>query len=428
LKKAGKYISDKSIAPWMLFLLLIFFIVSMKLLTFDQVKNNLFFAAYSFTVCIYIISRFVLAYCYSPERDIVFDGAYLPTITFGVPAKDEGDNIRETILRIAASDYPRDRFEVIAVNDGSSDNTLQEMHAAQAIAGEMGVAVRIVNWKRNRGKRHGMAECIKRSGNEIMVFIDSDSFVEPETARMLSKYFIDTKIAAAAGHTFVTNENENILTKMQAVKYFVAFKSNKAAEALFGTVTCCSGCCSAYRREYVLEVLDLWLNQSFLGVKCTYGDDRSLTNFLLQRGYKTIFAPDAIAYTLVPTKYMTFMRQQLRWKKSWVKESFKAASFIWRKNPIMSLSFYISLILPFLTPVVVIRALIWYPYKTGHFPVNYFVGLLLIAALYGIYYFIFIKDRNWIYSMLFATFYSLILIWQLPYAILNLRDVRWGTR
>lgn len=288
--------------------------------------------------------------------------------------------------------------------------------------------VKVVDWKENRGKREGMAECVRQSKNEIIIFIDSDSFVKPNTARELIKYFIDPKVAAVAGHAYVANANTNILTKMQDVRYFVAFRAYKSAEALFGTVTCCSGCCSAYRKEYVLKVLDNWLNQKFLGVQCTYGDDRSLTNFLLQKGYKALFAPKAIAYTFVPDTFKKFMRQQLRWKKSWTRESLRAGLFMWKKNPIMSISYYLGVILPLLAPVIVVRALLWYPYATGKTPWFYLFGLALMAFIYGLYYYIHTKNKKWIYGVLFVTFYTIVLIWQLPWAILNLRDPKWGTR
>ena len=273
-----------------------------------------------------------------------------------------------------------------------------------------------------------MAECIKRSDKEIIIFIDSDSFVKKDTAYELVKYFIHPEVSAVAGHAYVTNADTNFLTKMQDVRYYVAFKAYKSAEALFGSVMCCSGCCSAYRRSHLLEVLDPWLKQSFLGVTCTYGDDRSLTNFLLRKGYKTMFSPDAITYTAVPDTLQKFMKQQLRWKKSWVRESLLAGLFLWKKNPIMSISFYLGVILPVLAPVIVFRALIWYPTATGLLPWFYIIGLVLMAVVYGLYYYIYTGDKKWMYGVLFAAFYTVILIWQLPWAILNLRDARWGTR
>lgn len=425
----GKITKKHDIHIWAIFFFLIYVVILIKFVTIKQLDNNILFAGYSIAVSLYIISRFALAYFYNP-KPLDFDGVdeYEPTISFGVPAKNEGENIKETILRIAASDYPKNKFDIIAVNDGSTDNTLLEMYAAKEEARTMGIHVEVIDWQDNRGKREGMAECVKRSSKELIFFIDSDSFVEPDAARKVVKYFSHPKIGAVAGHAYVANAETNILTKMQAVRYYVAFKAYKAAEALFGAVTCCSGCCSAYRRSYLLPFLNAWENQRFLGVKCTYGDDRSLTNYMLYYGYDAIFAPDVIAHTFVPDTFGVFMRQQLRWKKSWTRESLVAGTFMWRKNIIMSISFYLGVILPLLAPIIVARAFIWYPIMRDRLPIYYVLGLVLMAVIYGLYYYVYTKDRKWIYGVAFATFYTLVMIWQLPYAILKIRDAKWGTR
>ncbi len=432
-KRLKHFYRSKNINGWVIFYMLIYIVLVIKLVTIQEVGNGLFFAAYSVAVSFYILSRFFLAYFYMHDEvnnhpKIKMVKGYEPTVSFGVPSKNEGENIRETIMRIAQSDYPKNKFDIIAINDGSDDNTLEEMLKAQEEARIIGVNVKVIDWKINKGKRDGMAECVRQSKNDLVIFIDSDSFVEKNTAHELVKYFGDETIAAVAGHGYVANANKNILTKMQAVRYYVAFRAYKSAEALFGSVTCCSGCCSAYKREFVLKVLDSWLHQRFLGVRCTYGDDRSLTNYLLSKGYKTLYAPHAKVHTFVPETFKKFMRQQLRWKKSWCRESFKAGLFMWRKNPIMSISFYLGVILPLLAPIIVIRALLWYPYATGKAPWFYLFGLILMAVIYGLYYYIYTRDRRWVYGVLFATLYTLVLIWQLPYALVNLRDARWGTR
>src|SRR3989344_9583145 len=143
--------------------------------------------------------------------------------------------------------------------------------------------VRIEDWQGNRGKRHGMAEGVKLAKNEIVVFIDSDSFIDKDCLKHLVKYFSNPMVGAVSGHTDVFNRDTNLLTQMQAVRYYIAFKIYKAAESTFGSVTCCPGCCSAYRKKYLLEILDQWMNQKFLGVECTFGDDRSLTNYIIRK-------------------------------------------------------------------------------------------------------------------------------------------------
>ena len=89
---------------------------------------------------------------------------------------------------------------------------------------------------------------------------------------------------------------------MQAVRYFVAFRVCKAAESIFGAVTCCSGCFSAYRREAIAPVLERWENQRFLGRPATYGDDRSLTNFVLRK-WKVTYDELARSRTIVPAHF-----------------------------------------------------------------------------------------------------------------------------
>lgn len=428
--RAIRYWKEHNLNAWIVFFCLIYLVALIKIVTIKELGSSFIFTAYSLLVAFYIISRFALAYFYTPkpqEFEKIY-GPYEPTVSFSVPSKNEEANIYETIMRMAVSEYPKDKFNIIAINDGSTDGTLKEMYRAKQDAEKMGVAVQVIHWEKNKGKREGMAESVRRSTMDIIFFVDSDSFVSSDALPQIVKYFNHPKIGAVAGHAYVANAETNMLTKMQSVRYYVAFKAYKAAEALFGAVTCCSGCCSAYRRSSILPFLEAWANQSFLGVRCTYGDDRSLTNYTIYYGHDSVFAPEVTAYTFVPDTLRQFMRQQLRWKKSWVRESILASTFIWKKNIIMSISFYLGLILPLLAPFVVIRALFWYPLTSGHFPVFYLLGLMLMATIYGLYYYIYTKDRKWIYGVFFASIYTLGLFWQLPYAILNLRDSRWGTR
>ena len=94
------------------------------------------------------------------------------------------------------------------------------------------------------------------------------------------------------GHADVLNVRESWLTRMQAVRYFVAFRVVKAAESVFNAVTCCSGCFSAYRREAIMPRLEWWESQTFLGVESTFGDDRSLTNCVL-RDWRVVYEKKA---------------------------------------------------------------------------------------------------------------------------------------
>lgn len=415
------YVREKAV--WFFFFLIIYVILIIKVLTWRQIEHNIFFAGYSIIITIYIFSRFFLSYFH---KSVPYNSEYEPTVTFVVPAKNEEDNIAETIRRFSLVDYPKDKIEVITINDGSTDNTLDEM---LSIRNELrdSIPVTVVHWGVNRGKRDGMAEGVRRAKNEIVIFIDSDSFIEKNSVKHLVKYFSSREIGAVSGHTDVHNWDTNLLTQMQAVRYYIAFTVYKAAESIFGIVTCCPGCCSAYRREYLNEFLDEWLNQKFLGSKCTFGDDRSLTNFIIRK-YQAVYSPEALAYTVVPDTFSKYVKQQQRWKKSWIRETFIASTFMWRKNIVAAFSFYSYLFLAFAAPIVFFRAVVWYPSVAHQWPITYLLGLFLMLFLHGLYYRGKVGRRSWMLAVLNFWFHTVMLMWQLPWAFFTMRDSRWGTR
>ena len=101
---------------------------------------------------------------------------------------------------------------------------------------------------------------------------------------------------------------------------------------------------------------------------------------------------------------------------------------MWRKHPIMAVSYYASIALPLAAPQVVFRALVVRPHFTAALPAWYLGGVLAMALFYGLYYRLHHAEKNWYHGIFFTVFYTVILIWQLPYALATIRDSRWGTR
>jgi len=404
----------RDLGPWFLFFFVMYIIVVLKVITFHTIYEHIFFGFYSILITTYIFSRFLLSYLHKPVHH---DPAYEPSVTFVVPAKNEEENIAETLRRFTLVEYPLHKVEIIAINDGSTDRTLSEMRRVQAEHGTQCKRFEIVDWRDNRGKREGMAEGVLRARHDIVVFVDSDSFIEPDCLKHLTKYFADKEIGAVSGHTDVWNRDTNLLTQMQAIRYYLAFRVYKAAESVFGTVTCCPGCCSAYRRAYLTPFIRDWLHQTFLGTRCTFGDDRSLTNFMIRK-YRAVYSSEAKAHTVVPDTFRKYMRQQQRWKKSWIRETFIASLFMWKKNPLLA----------FASPIVFFRAVVWFPAMYQAWPLVYLAGLLLMLLLHGLYYRLALGPRKWTLAIVSFWFNTVILMWQLPWAAVTLRDSRWGTR
>lgn len=401
-------------------------IIAYKLLFIPKISADLYFGVYGLVVTAYILSRFGLSLAYRAPKDRGLE----PRVAIVMPGFNEEGAIAASLRSLLALDYPPEKLELVAVNDGSTDRTLAEMHA---VAEEAGGRVTVIDFPENRGKRAAMAAGIRATDAEILAFVDSDSVLEPNALSKLVQGFADERVGAVCGHAEVLNasgSNSTWLTKMQAVRYFVAFKVCKAAESIFNAVTCCSGCFSAYRRSAILPRLEWWETQTFLGRPSTFGDDRSLTNCVL-RDWKVIYHAEAVSHTIVPDGFRQFMKQQTRWKRSWTRESLLVSRFIWRKHPLASIGTYVGIALPLVAPVIALRAVIWHPIVDGRAaPLVYLVGIYAMALVYSLYFAV--RRRNygplWLFGIVFVFFYLVFMLWQTYYAMATSRSSAWGTR
>jgi hyaluronan synthase len=397
-------------------------VVAFKAAFVEAITVDPILTGYGLIVCAYIVSRFLLSMVYrgAPERGLE------PHVAIVMPALNEEEAIGESLRSLLGADYPEGKLEIVAVNDGSTDGTLAEMRAVAAETDR----VRVIDFPENRGKRAAMAAGIAATSAEIVAFVDSDSSLEPDAIRRIVQGFANPKVGAVCGHAAVQNPHQSWITRMQAVRYFVAFRVVKAAESVFGAVTCCSGCFSAYRREAILPRLEWWANQSFLGVPATFGDDRSLTNCVL-RNWKVRYEASAVSRTIVPETFQKFMRQQLRWKRSWTRESLIVSKFMWRKNPAAAIATYVGIVLPLVAPVIAVRTVVWMPLvESQGAPVVYLLGVYAMAVAYGLYYAARHSryDTLWIFGVVFCFFYLVFLLWQTYWAMLTARTAEWGTR
>ena len=406
-------------------ILLFLLSLTLGLTLFYKVQNVEYFYyqplvnIYSLCVGVFILSRFILSSFYSAPPDV----GHEPTVSVLVACMNEEPSIHRTIDRIYTEGYPLEKLTAVCVNDGSTDNTLHEMLLAQNKYHELV----IVDFEKNKGKRHGMAIGALLAKSEVLVYVDSDSFLLDGAIRKVVQGLADPQVAAVSGHTDVENVAYNTLTKMQDVRYFVSYRVMKAAESIFGAVSCCPGCFSAYRRVCVLNVLDMWLHQKFLGKYATYGDDRGLTNYLL-KDYKILYDDEALATTIVPTKWKQYIRQQARWKRSWVREFFFAGRFMWKKHPLAAIAWYLMTILPFLAPIIMFNALIIQPILSGRSSIFYLSGVFVVTMLWSLYYLEKTGRPYWWSGFVFVVTYIFFFSWQGYYSALTIRYTGWGTR
>lgn len=405
------------------------FIVFMRAESIIYFKFNKMLYLYSIIAAVFLLSRYLFGAFYKP---FAIDTNFTPGVTVIIPCFNEEEWIQKTIIGCINQDYPIDKLEVIVVDDCSNDKSVEKIkEIIEELKKEENFDVdkrlKYIVQEKNMGKREALCAGVNEAKHDLVVFVDSDSFLEPYAIINLVQPFKDPKMGGVAGRTDVANTYTNALTKMQSVRYYIAFRIMKAAEAYFDAVTCLSGPLSCYKKQIILDNMDAWLNQEFLGQKATFGDDRAMTNFVL-RNHRTTYQDTAVCSTIVPNKYKVFLKQQMRWKRSWLRESIIAGKYIWRKEPFMAVFFYVGLLVPILAPVVVIYNLVYVPIFHNIFPTTFLVGLLMMALLMSFAQMFFRKSTTWIFGMVFCIFYESVLLWQMPIAWVTFWKSTWGTR
>ncbi|WP_415281366.1 glycosyltransferase family 2 protein [Candidatus Nitrososphaera sp. FF02] len=377
-------------------------------------------------------------------------------VTVIIPVYNQKEMIGPVIDSIYESTYKN--IEVVAVNDGSRDGTKE---ALDALAAKYSM-LKVIH-KKNEGKRKAIASGFYNSKGSFVIFIDSDSIVEKDAIEEILKAFKgDARIGAVVGHAKVWNAHRNALTRCQDVWYDNSFNVRKSAESYFGSVLCCSGCLSGYRREAIVHYLPFWAQS-----KTPIADDREMTTFVVaphrgkelmapgtqnmmkwmaryddaeDRGltgqalldWKAVYVPTAVVYTEVPETMRVFLKQQKRWKKGTLRVNFFVSGFFWRRNPIMSfLIFYMEFMHTFINPILIATAFIYEPLVLQNYwvPVFIFFGIVMTGLAQGAdYKFRDPTSKYWYYKPFENMLAAFVLCWLLFPAIWSLRKNDWGTR
>lgn len=372
-----------------------------------------------------------------------------------IPVYNQEKLIAQVIEAIFESTYPN--LEVLAVNDGSKDNTA-------AVLDEIGVRnprLKVIH-QPNGGKRTAVAAGFYAAQGDFIVLIDSDSIVDRYAIEQFMKTFsAHPRVGGMVGNAKVLNADKNVLTRCQDVWYDNTFNIHKAAESTFGNVQCLSGCLAAYRREAIARFIPFWRED-----KTQYSDDRSLTvytiatswaksqfapveRFLMKsmagyddaedraltsqalKEWDTVYVPTAVVYTEVPERFKAYMRQQIRWRKGYLRSAFFASAFFWRKNPIMAQIFYLEFMSAFILPVIAFSIFFYRPIflDSYWYLVTFIAGQIVIGIAVGLdYKFRDPSARNWIYKPLMNLISMGILAWLLLPALWGFRKKGWLTR
>jgi cellulose synthase/poly-beta-1,6-N-acetylglucosamine synthase-like glycosyltransferase len=258
-----------------------------------------------------------------------------PSISLITPAYNEEKSLAETIKALLNVDYPKEKKEILLVNDGSTDKTLAIMKKFAKKYKE----IKILD-KANSGKADSLNQAIKMAKGELIAVIDADSYPAKDSLLKMVGYFEeDEKMAAVTSKVLVRNKKK-FIEKFQDVDYRVIAWSRKILDYI-DCVYVTNGPLSVYRKSIVKKV-------GGFDTKIIT-EDIELTWNLMSKGYKTKMSYSAIAYTSVPSSINSWIKQRIRWNIGGLQTLKKYRSYFLKENlfgyfviTYVSLSFVLS--------------------------------------------------------------------------------------
>jgi poly-beta-1,6 N-acetyl-D-glucosamine synthase len=224
-----------------------------------------------------------------------------PFVSILVPAYNEGAVIQGSIRSLMSLDYPH--YEVIVIDDGSSDDTYRKAAAFEGTHGRC--EVRVVHQK-NGGKAHALNTGIRAARGSLVLCMDGDSALATATLRRAVRHFMDPNVGAVAGSVKVVNRS-NVLTALQALEYIEGLNMVRSAQAFFRVVNIIPGPIGVFRRDALLRIGGYEAD--------TFAEDCDLTLRLLIEGWQIRYEPASIAYTEAPEKILDLLKQRYRWTR-----------------------------------------------------------------------------------------------------------------
>ncbi len=402
---------------------------------------SLYLGYYGSIMVLYLLGKMVLSFWYKPY---VKDSVGNKRVSVIIPAYNEKpEAIITTVESVLNQEYPI--HEIFIVDDGSKD--LKGYHAAielkeqfdmkrevaasttetpQNDLSNVATKITVHRLEKNQGKRHAQIWAFERATGDILVTIDSDVYVYPDAIHELVKPFNDSEVMATTGHVNAKNKDENLFTKLIDMRYDNAFRVERSAQSVTGNILVCSGCFSAYRKEVILDNIEHYRNQMFLGEPVQFGDDRCLTNYAILKG-KTVYQSTSKVITDVPSSVKKFIKQQIRWNKSFFRESLVALK-IGFKKPRTLAWVVLELLLWLLFGFAIIFSVIFKSAVMGYLLGVYYLFYMAISAYARNVYYILSSPLMFLLAPVYGLIHVTLLFPLRLYALATLKQNGWGTR
>ncbi|MGB9960520.1 MAG: glycosyltransferase [Candidatus Bathyarchaeales archaeon] len=237
-----------------------------------------------------------------------------PTVSILIPARNEEQVIERLLYRMTELTYPKDKLQVIVIDDASEDATGKIAEQYSKNYGYITVV------KRNReeggrGKASALNAGLRHAKGEIILCFDADYYPQKDIAEKLVEEFADPKVGAVQGRVVVLNEPQNIVTRLVALERIGGYRVDQDARDKLGLITQFGGTVGGFRRN-LLESLGGW-DETMLA------EDTDLTFRVYLAGYRVKYVADAECYEEAVENWRAYWKQRYRWAKGHMQCAFK---------------------------------------------------------------------------------------------------------
>jgi len=243
-----------------------------------------------------------------------------PFVSMLVPCYNEGERVSETITAIAVQAYPD--FEIIAINDGSTDDTAEQLNGLL----ERYPQLRVIHLEGNHGKANALRIGALASRSEYLVCVDADAILDTHATRWMVGHLMDgPRVGGVTGNPRVRNRT-TLLARMQVGEFSAIIGLIKRAQRTYGRLFTVSGVICAFRKT-ALNQIGFWSDQMVT-------EDIDISWRLQLDLWDIRYEPNALCWILMPETLSGLWSQRLRWARGGVEVLLNHGRSVltWRKR------------------------------------------------------------------------------------------------
>lgn len=277
---------------------------------------------------------------------------YEPHVSIVIPAYNEEKNIGKCLEAIQQTDYPEGKKEVIVVDDGSNDRTVEIARNFKNVK---------IARQEHKGKVDALNLGVSKASRNIVITIDSDVMMEKDFIRNIAKPFSDPDVGAVSGAAKVAN-TDTILTAFQSIEYIYNSLLMDSFSKVFGTSLWFWGALSSFKKDVLLKVGGF--------KKTSETEDFDTMIRIKKHGYKTVSTKNAMGRVNVPSNMVSLFKQRIRWWKGSLQTLSKNLDMFRPKHGIAIMLLFFTQFFWFvysflIIPLIAYQILYWIPYNSA---------------------------------------------------------------